>query len=211
MQANSEHAPLLFDGWYDIGRDAMLAAIGFLALIVILRVSGKRTLSKMNVFDFVFVVAVGSLFAATIVDKDVTLIEGLVAISTLVVIQLVLAEITARSFRWERLINGEPTLVASSSRPARAPNRNRSPAALVLELVCVLRLIEHGSTPSHTRANPDGQKFRLPHLSRRSRASLGGVDGASLLDRAPEDGATIACRKRRVSDRAACARRSSVT
>ena len=108
-----DHAPWFFDGWYNIGRAAGLALIGFVALIVILRASGKRTLSKMNVFDFVFVVAVGSVFAATIIEKDVTLIEGLVALTTLVVIQAILAAITARYERFERLLNGEPTLLFS--------------------------------------------------------------------------------------------------
>lgn len=111
-----EHAPLFFNGWYNIGRTVALAAIAFLALIIVLRVSGKRTLSKLNVFDFVFVVAIGSVFAATIIEKDVTLFEGLAAVTTLVVIQIVLASIAARSRRFEKLINGEPTLLFSGGR-----------------------------------------------------------------------------------------------
>jgi uncharacterized membrane protein YcaP (DUF421 family) len=106
-----EHAPFFFDGWYNVGRAAVLALLGFTALIIILRVSGKRTLSKLNVFDFVFVVAVGSVFAATIVEKDVTLVEGFVSLTTLVVFQVLLAHIAARSVRFERLINGDPTLL----------------------------------------------------------------------------------------------------
>ena len=113
MSPTPEHAPLFFDGWYNIGRAAVLSSIGFVALIAILRVSGKRTLSKLNVFDFVFVVAVGSLFAASIVEKDVTLAEGIAAITTLVVFQAVLAELAARSDPFARLINGEPSLLFS--------------------------------------------------------------------------------------------------
>ena len=90
-----------------------LSVIGFAALFTMLRVSGKRTLSKLNVFDFVFVVAVGSVFASSIISKDVTLVEGLAALGTLIVIQLVLAELAARYPAAERLINGEPTLLLS--------------------------------------------------------------------------------------------------
>lgn len=108
-----DHVPWFFDGWYNLGRAAGLAFLGFLALIVVLRASGKRTLSKMNVFDFVFVVAVGSLFAGSVIDKNVTLIEGLVALTTLVVIQAALAALAARFVRFERLLNGEPTLLFS--------------------------------------------------------------------------------------------------
>jgi uncharacterized membrane protein YcaP (DUF421 family) len=111
-----EHVPWFFDSWYFVGRSATLASVGFIALIIILRFSGKRTLSKMNVFDFVFVVAVGSVFAATIIEKDVTLIEGLLALTTLVFVQAILAAIAARSKRFEILLNGEPTLLLSHGR-----------------------------------------------------------------------------------------------
>ena len=57
-----------------------------------LRVSGKRTLSKLNVFDFVFVVAVGSVFASMIISKDVTLIEGIAALATLIGIRRLLSQ-----------------------------------------------------------------------------------------------------------------------
>lgn len=108
-----EHAPFFFDGWYNIARGVTLSAVGFVALIVVLRLSGKRTLSKLNVFDFVFVVAMGSVFAASIVEKDVTLLEGLAALTTMVLIQIVLAAVAQRSKRFERILNGEPTLLFS--------------------------------------------------------------------------------------------------
>jgi uncharacterized membrane protein YcaP (DUF421 family) len=107
------HPPFFFESWYNVGRTVTLSIIGFTALIALLRVSGKRTLSKLNVFDFVFVVAVGSVFAATIIDKDVTLVEGIAALATLIGIQLVLAELAARSPLAERIINGKPTLLLS--------------------------------------------------------------------------------------------------
>jgi uncharacterized membrane protein YcaP (DUF421 family) len=110
------HPPFFFESWYNVERTVALSVIGFTALFTMLRVSGKRTLSKLNVFDFVFVVAVGSVFASTIISKDVTLIEGLAALATLIVIQLVLAELASRYPTAERLINGEPTLLLSHGR-----------------------------------------------------------------------------------------------
>jgi uncharacterized membrane protein YcaP (DUF421 family) len=110
------HPPYFFESWYNVGRTVTLSVVGFVALIALLRVSGKRTLSKLNVFDFVFVVAVGSVFASTIISKDVTLVEGIAALTTLVVIQLFLAELAARVPFAERIINGEPTLLLSHGR-----------------------------------------------------------------------------------------------
>jgi uncharacterized membrane protein YcaP (DUF421 family) len=113
FRALMPHPPFFFESWYNVGRTVTLSIIGFAALFTMLRVSGKRTLSKLNVFDFVFVVAVGSVFASSIISKDVTLVEGLAALATLIVIQLLLAELAARSPTAERLINGTPTLLLS--------------------------------------------------------------------------------------------------
>jgi uncharacterized membrane protein YcaP (DUF421 family) len=57
---------IFFDGWVKLGRSLVLAVLACGALVFLLRVSGKRTPSKMNVFDFVFVVALGSTLATTI-------------------------------------------------------------------------------------------------------------------------------------------------
>lgn len=105
------HPPFFFESWYSVGRTVTLTIVGFTALIVLLRVSGKRTLSKLNVFDFVFVVAVGSMFASTIIEKDITLVEGMSGLITLVLIQVVLARVAARWPAAERIINGSPTLL----------------------------------------------------------------------------------------------------
>jgi uncharacterized membrane protein YcaP (DUF421 family) len=113
MQA---HAPIFFQSWYYVGRAALLSVVGFSALMIMLRVSGKRTLSKLNVFDFVFVVAVGSVFAATLVEKDVTLAEGLASLATLITIQVGLAKLAVYSSTAERIINGAPTLLLSQGK-----------------------------------------------------------------------------------------------
>ena len=114
--AKTINQPFFFDGWYDVRRTVTLSVMGFAALIIMLRVSGKRTLSKLNVFDFVFVVAVGSVFAATIIEKDVTLVEGLASLGTLIVIQVVLAELAVRSELADRIINGRPTMLFSNGK-----------------------------------------------------------------------------------------------
>jgi uncharacterized membrane protein YcaP (DUF421 family) len=109
----TSHPPYFFESWYNVVRTITLSIIGFAALMILLRGSGKRTLSKLNAFDFVFVVAVGSVFASTIISKDITLIEGVASMTTLIVIQVTLAELAMRFPTVERIINGKPTLLFS--------------------------------------------------------------------------------------------------
>ncbi|MBB6440071.1 uncharacterized membrane protein YcaP (DUF421 family), partial [Streptomyces candidus] len=50
---------MFFDSWYDMLRVAVMAVCAYAALMVV-RLSGKRTLAKMNAFDLAVTVALGS-------------------------------------------------------------------------------------------------------------------------------------------------------
>lgn len=104
----------------DLGSVARIAVVGplaYLALILILRTSGKRTLSKMNAFDFVVTVALGSLLATVLLNSDVGILDGVVAMATLVIGQFVVSWLSVRSDRFERWIKAEPTLILVDGRP----------------------------------------------------------------------------------------------
>lgn len=102
---------IFFDNWSKLGRSMILAVCAYLALILILRISGKRTLTKLNVFDFVFVVALGSVLASTILSSDTTLADGILAFVVLVGIQIALSWLCVTSHTMDSWINGQPTLL----------------------------------------------------------------------------------------------------
>src|SRR5215218_7961718 len=70
-------AAMWFTGWQPIGRAVLFALIAYFALITLVRLLGKRTISKMNPGDFVVTVAVGSVAANLIVSNDISLGQGL--------------------------------------------------------------------------------------------------------------------------------------
>jgi uncharacterized membrane protein YcaP (DUF421 family) len=49
-------------------------------MVFLLRVSGKRTLTKMNAFDFVVTLALGSILASVAFNQNIPLINGATAI-----------------------------------------------------------------------------------------------------------------------------------
>jgi uncharacterized membrane protein YcaP (DUF421 family) len=106
----------LFGGWDQLGRAVVASILGYVALLVLLRVSGKRTLAKMNVFDFVVIVALGSVLADTIMSPDASLAEGVAAFAVLMAMQTLFSILTRRSKGLERLINGQPTLLLHRGR-----------------------------------------------------------------------------------------------
>jgi uncharacterized membrane protein YcaP (DUF421 family) len=91
---------MFFDGLSDLGRVVVVGALSYAALIVSLRVSGARTLSKLNAFDLAVTVALGSTLATSLLSSEVSLAEGILAISLLILLQFVVAWALVR---WRRV------------------------------------------------------------------------------------------------------------
>jgi uncharacterized membrane protein YcaP (DUF421 family) len=102
---------MFFDSWYDLVRILIVGSCAYIGLVFFLRVTGKRTLSKMNAFDLVVTVALGSTFAATLLNSDVSLTEGLAAFALLCALQYAVAFLSVRSKRFQHLVKAEPTLL----------------------------------------------------------------------------------------------------
>lgn len=102
---------MLFDTWYDIWRLGVVGTAAYAGLVILLRTTGKRTLSKMNAFDLVVTVAFGSTFASAILSSEVSLSEALAAFALLCGLQCAVTYLSVRSERFQRLIKAEPTLL----------------------------------------------------------------------------------------------------
>ncbi len=80
-------------------------------MVGLLRVSGKRTLSKMNMFDFVITIAFGSVLASMLISKNVTLAQGVTAFAVLIGMQFAVTYTSVRFHWFEAIVKGEPTLL----------------------------------------------------------------------------------------------------
>lgn len=100
-----------FDGWSALLRTTVVGILAYVSLVIFLRVTGKRTLSKMNAFDFVVTVALGSTLATILLNKDVSLAQGAFALALLIGLQYIITWSSVRT-RWVRkLVTGEPTML----------------------------------------------------------------------------------------------------
>jgi uncharacterized membrane protein YcaP (DUF421 family) len=108
--------PLFFDDWSTLGRTLIVGVLAYVALVAILRVSGKRTLTKFNAFDLVVTVALGSTLATILLNKEVTLAEGILALSLLIFLQYFITWLSVRSPWFQHLVKAEPTLIAHEGR-----------------------------------------------------------------------------------------------
>lgn len=78
---------MFFQSWWEILRTILVGGLAYLALIVSLRISGKRTLTKLNAFDLVVTVALGSTLSSILLDESISLAEGVVALAVLIFLQ----------------------------------------------------------------------------------------------------------------------------
>ncbi len=102
---------MFFANWFGLLRILIMGILAYSALVIFLRVSGKRTLSKMNAFDLVVTVALGSTLATVLLSKDIVLVEGLAAFGILITLQYLIAWLNVR-YQWvETLVKSEPALL----------------------------------------------------------------------------------------------------
>jgi uncharacterized membrane protein YcaP (DUF421 family) len=104
-----------FSNWADLLRIVLVGAAAYVTLVVVLRTSGKRTLAKLNAFDLVVTVALGSTLATIFLDQGVSWAEGAVALGMLALLQFVVAEATTRA-GGRSVVTATPTLLVRDGR-----------------------------------------------------------------------------------------------
>lgn len=107
---------IFFQGWSGPGRILLVGVLSYAALVLILRATGKRTLSKLNAFDLVVTIALGSTLSSIILDTQVALVEGVTALALLAFLQFAVAWTTARLPFLRRYITAEPALLLYEGR-----------------------------------------------------------------------------------------------
>lgn len=102
---------MFFESLSSLGRTLAVGVLGYASLIVLVRLFGKRSLAKLNAFDLVVTVALGSTLATLLLSRQTTLAQGVLALALLLALQWLMSWLSVRSQQVARLIRAEPTLV----------------------------------------------------------------------------------------------------
>lgn len=102
---------MFFDSWTGLLRVPIVGTLAYVALVLFIRISGKRTLTKLNAFDLVVTVALGSTLATVLLSNSVALAEGVLAMALLIFLQFAITWLSVRSDRFKSLLKSEPTLL----------------------------------------------------------------------------------------------------
>ena len=114
-----------FDSWFSLLRILAVGATAYGTLVVVLRLTGKRTLAKLNAFDFVVTVAFGSTLASILLSSDVSWAEGAAALALLALLQFVVTWTTTHLPGGRSAVNARPTLLLREGRVIDAALREQ--------------------------------------------------------------------------------------
>ena len=113
----------IWSTWSSAAYIVLGTSLIYISMVVGVRVAGRRTVSQMSAFDFVITVALGSLLATTAVSEEVSFLQGLTCLVTLLVLQTIVAYMRQRFGWFRRLADFSPKLLryGSDTRLSRSP------------------------------------------------------------------------------------------
>lgn len=95
--------------WWEF---VLRAAVVYVVLLLLVRLSGKRTVGQYTPFDMILVVLVGNAVQNSMIGDDHSLLGGVVLVTTLIGLNWVVGVVSARNRALERLVVGEAVLLA---------------------------------------------------------------------------------------------------
>ena len=108
--------PALPDLGSSLPEIVLRTGIVYLFLVAVIRISGKREVGQMSVLELVVILIISDAVQNSMVGENTTIWGGLVAVLTLIGLDLLLKAISHRSRRLRRAIEGEPRLLIRDGR-----------------------------------------------------------------------------------------------
>lgn len=93
--------------------------IVYLLLLVIFRISGKRTMSDTTPFDMVLLLIISETVQEALIDGDHSMTNAAVLIITLVLADVGISLLKQRSKRIEKILEGTPTIIVEDGKPLK--------------------------------------------------------------------------------------------
>ena len=88
----------------------------YLALMVLFKIAGRRSLAELTTFDFVLLMMIGEATQQALLGDDFSITNGILVIVTLIAIDVGLSLLKQRSGWVSKLIDGEPTIIVENGK-----------------------------------------------------------------------------------------------
>jgi uncharacterized membrane protein YcaP (DUF421 family) len=85
----------------------------YAAMVVLLRLGGKREIGQLTPFDVVVLLMIGNAIQNGMVGPDDTVTGSLEVAASIIAVNYLVARVGLRSVRWRAAVRGEPTVLVS--------------------------------------------------------------------------------------------------
>src|SRR6266403_2516307 len=83
----------------------------YLLVLIGVRISGKREVGQMTPFDLTLLLLISNAVQNAMTGPDTSLIGGVIAASTLLILNYVVAELSGANRRFRKFVQGQPSLL----------------------------------------------------------------------------------------------------
>ena len=91
----------------------------YAVLLVLFRITGKRSLGQITTFDFVLLLIISEAIQNGMVGTSYSITNALALVATLVTVDVALSVVKRRSSRLEKVLDGTPVVIVENGRPLR--------------------------------------------------------------------------------------------
>ncbi|WP_408600451.1 DUF421 domain-containing protein [Pseudomonas sp. PLMAX] len=95
------------------------AAAMYVALMVLFKIAGRRSLAELTTFDLVLLMMISEATQQALLGDDFSFTNAILVIVTLIAIDVGLSLLKQRSGWLSRLIDGEPTIIVENGKLLR--------------------------------------------------------------------------------------------
>lgn len=128
---------VFFDNIDKLGRIVLTTVMVYVLIVLVTKISGKRSTSQLNNFDWIVTVMIGSLGASTILLKDIPFVEGISSILVLYLLQFLVTKYASISPQFSSFILSEPRIVFYQGQ--FLPDAMRTERLTRQEIECAMR------------------------------------------------------------------------
>ena len=125
------------EGWFDLAMPwwafVVRGLIGYLGLLLLLRMAGRHSLGEMSAFDIVVLVMVGGALRPALLGGDTSVLGPFIAVTTIVATSALIARLSARFPRFNRWVEGPAVVLAKEGRILDEVLREQAIARAALE------------------------------------------------------------------------------
>jgi uncharacterized membrane protein YcaP (DUF421 family) len=91
----------------------------YLFVLVLLRLTGRRTLAQITTFDFVLLLIISEATQQALIGVDNSMINSAIVVSTLIGLNILMSLLKQRSRRFDRLLDDIPMVIVSDGKPLK--------------------------------------------------------------------------------------------